>query len=146
MTEHKFESPSPMPKPSAPYLTREPWLPFTRNEKPRPCPLRTCPSAKCRRAKACVDAHEALYCQHSHESLAQYRARTGWKPPSIRARSYTEEELDLLHTETQERLAHIADIKREKIAQWKAGMFDALYGKYRAHGVWKHPPKRQYTE
>ena len=135
-----------MPKSHAPYLTREPWMPFTPREKTRPLPLRVCPSAKCRRAKACIDAFDDLYCQRSHESMAAFRARSGLTPTPPPARSYSDAELELLREDAEARLLMIKAQKRETIMQWKAGVFDDTFGKYRAYGVWKKPPDRQYTE
>jgi hypothetical protein len=135
-----------MPKTYAPYLTREPWLPFTPREKPRPCPLAACPSPKCRRAKACISAHDNLYCQRTHESVAAFRARSGIGPTPPRTRAYSDAELEALREDAEARLAEIKAQKRETIMQWKAGVFDQTFGKYRACGVWKKPPNRQYTE
>ena len=35
--------------------------------------LDACPSPRCRRRKACVDAHDGLYCQRTHFSPTQIR-------------------------------------------------------------------------
>ena len=135
-----------MPPPK-PYLTTTPWTLFTLRERKRANPLHRCPSAKCRRAKACVDAHDQLYCQRSHESVACHRARTGitlrvpddveeWSMEEVTARR---EQSDLMLAEVQAK-------QRELTQRWKAGEFDALYGKFKPQGVLKHPPDRQYTE
>jgi hypothetical protein len=127
-----------MKNPPAPYLTCEPWQPFTRRERLRAQALKVCPSTKCRRAKACVDAHDTLYCQRIHAAPQE--------ATPARIRGYTESELEDIVTRNEMRLAELAEQKRELVRQWKAGAFDQLYGKYRAHGVWKYPPNRQYTE
>jgi hypothetical protein len=36
--------------------------------------------------------------------------------------------------------------QHELTQRWKAGEFDAAYGKFKPGGVLKHPPIRQYTE
>jgi hypothetical protein len=131
-----------MTKNPAPYVTREPWLGFTPRERLRISPLRLCPSTKCRRAKACVDAHDDLYCQRTHQGVPQpHKAQ-----PARSARGFTSTELAVIREKNDERLAEVAAMKRLMVAKWKAGAFDALYGKFRQHGVWKHPPQRQYTE
>lgn len=135
-----------MPKIPAPYLTREPWLPFTPREKPRPLALKACPSSKCRRAKSCINALDNIYCQRTHESLPQFRIRSGYKAPPARTRHFTSGELEALRESTDQRLADIAIQKREMIIKWKSGVFNDSFGKYKPYGVLKHPPDRQYTE
>jgi hypothetical protein len=123
-----------------PYLTREPWLPFTPRERLRKAKLASCPSSKCRRAKACVDAHDDLYCQRTHLAAAKPS-----KTP-LPARDYSLAELQAIRERNDMGLIEVMALKRDMIAKWKAGAYDKIYGKYRAHGVWKYPPNRQYTE
>jgi hypothetical protein len=133
--------------PRQPYLTTTPWALFTPRERKRPQPLRHCPSAKCRRAKACVDAHDQLYCQRSHESVTEYRARLGVKPAKpANAEPWTLEHVAAKREQSDLMLAQAQDIERDMTKRWKAGEFDRLYGKFKPQGIWKHPPERQYTE
>lgn len=139
-----------MPNPREPYLTTTPWHLFTLRERKRPAPLRRCPSAKCRRAKACLDAHDQIYCQRSHESVAERRAKRGSRglePQAARpAAAWTLDEITAKREESDLMLAAAQAREREMTKRWKAGEFDDLYGKYKPHGVLKHPPSRQYTE
>jgi hypothetical protein len=130
-----------------PYITTTPWLPFTLRERKRAQILARCPSAACRRAKACVDAHDDLYCQRSHESVAE--ARRHFKPDPKFATlplnpTFDQVQAHVIVTDT--RLAEAKARTQDMRQKWKSGIFDGLYGKFRADGVWKHPPDRQYTE
>ena len=136
----------PMPTPK-PYLTTTPWTLFTMRERKRAQPLLRCPSAKCRRAKACVDAHDQLYCQRTHDSVAGHRARTGFKPLVLDdVEEWSMEDVTARREQSDIMLAQAVAKQRELTQRWKAGEFDALYGKFKPQGVWKHPPDRQYTE
>jgi hypothetical protein len=136
-----------MPNPREPYLTTTPWVLFTDRERKRPAPLHQCPSAKCRRAKACLDAHDQLYCQRTHESIAERQARLGLTPLAAPALAdWSLDEVTARREETDVMLAEAQARQREMTRRWKAGEFDDLYGKYKSHGVLKHPPKRQYAE
>jgi hypothetical protein len=136
-----------MPNAREPYLTTTPWTLFTSRERKRPAALRQCPSAKCRRAKACVDAHDQLYCQRSHESIAERRARLGFAPlaaPTLE--DWTLDEVTARREKSDLMLAEAQARQRNMTQRWKVGEFDDLYGKYKPHGVLKHPPDRQYKE
>jgi hypothetical protein len=130
-----------------PYLTTTPWLPYTSRERKRDTLLTHCPSARCRRAKACIDAHDGIYCQRSHESVAEARARQGLPPPpAVRRRYHTLAQIRAKAVETEMALAQAEAQSAEMRERWTAGEFDHLYGKFRPGGVLKHPPERQYTE
>jgi hypothetical protein len=133
----------PIPKP---YLTSTPWVPFTMRERKRPEPLAHCPSAKCQRAKACVDAHDQTYCQRSHESIAERRARLGitQQPRTVRE-NFTLDQITAKREESDLMLADVQAKERELTKRWKAGEFDDLYGKFKHHGVLKQPPPRDFA-
>ena len=50
-----------------------PWLNLP-NEYPRKQHLKKCPSAKCRRARRCVDPHVGGFCQITHMTAGEFRA------------------------------------------------------------------------
>jgi hypothetical protein len=134
-----------MPTP-APYLTTTPWQLFTLRERKRPQTLAHCPSAKCKRAKACVDAHDQLYCQRSHESIAEQRARTGFTPQATAPfKEWALDEVTARREQSDLMLAEAQSKQRELTKRWKAGEFDALYGKFKPHGVLKQPPPRNFA-
>jgi hypothetical protein len=134
-----------MPTP-APYLTTTPWQLFTLRERKRPQTLAHCPSAKCKRAKACVDAHDQLYCQRSHESIAEQRARTGFTPQATAPyKEWTFDEVTARREQSDLMLAEAQSRQRELTQRWKAGEFDALYGKFKPYGVLKQPPPREFA-
>jgi hypothetical protein len=136
-----------MPKKAVPYLTTTPWIPYTSGERKRAATLRLCPSARCRRAKACIDAHDEIYCQRSHESVAEARARQGLPPPKpVKPTRYNYAQIKVKVVETEMALAQAEAQSAEMRERWKAGEFDHLYGKFKARGVLKVPPERQYTE
>jgi hypothetical protein len=132
--------------PPQPYLTITPWAGFTARERKRKTLLAHCPSKACARAKACVDAHDKLYCQRSHESLAQSRVRQGLMPVKISKRLMTLEEAQAKRLAIDGLLDEAKARQHELTQRWKAGEFDAAYGKFKPGGVLKHPPIRQYTE
>ena len=133
-----------------PRVSLEPWTGFTRHDCSRNTPLPVCPSPHCRRAKACLAAHDNLYCQRTHFSPA---VKKKWQRRDPRQR-----ELDAVlpvmdpHslTERMERINNLAAIQRAQLAKmtarWKAGEFDHLYGPYRAKGVLLSPPPKTYVE
>ena len=134
-----------MPTPG-PYLTTTPWQLFTSRERQRPQPLAHCPSAKCKRAKACVDAHDKLYCQRSHESLAERRARlkiSASAPKPIE--EWTLDQVTAKREQSDLMLAEALARQKDLTRRWKAGEFDALYGKFKSKGVWKQPPPRTFA-
>jgi hypothetical protein len=136
-----------MPRKIVPYLTTTPWIPYTSGERKRAATLRLCPSARCRRAKACIDAHDDIYCQRSHESVDEARARQGLPPPPpVRRKHYTLAQIRAKAVETEMALEAVEARSAEMRERWKAGEFDHLYGKFKPGGVLKVPPIRQYTE
>jgi hypothetical protein len=133
-----------------PHVSHEPWTGFTSHDAPRTAPLPTCRSPLCRRAKQCIAAHENLYCQRTHFSPPE---QVKWQRnhPLRRTLDAVPEVIDPTDlTERMERVAELAGIKRGYAAdmtkRWKAGEFDALYGKYTARGVIKKPPPKIYVE
>ena len=129
-----------------PYLTTTPWQLFTARERKRPQALAHCPSAKCQRAKACVDAHDQLYCQRSHESLAEQQSRTGFTPsaPALH-KAWTLDQVTARREQSDLMLANAQSRRRELTQRWKAGEFDELYGKFKPHGVLKQPPPKDFA-
>jgi|GEM_PF-4114216 len=133
-----------------PRISLAPWTGFTRHDCPRSTPLPVCPSAHCRRAKACLAAHDNLYCQRTHFSPAlkkkwqrrdPLRRELDAVPPVIDPHSLTER---------MERITELAAIQRahaaKMTARWKAGEFDQLYGPYKPKGVLLKPPPKVYVE
>jgi hypothetical protein len=133
-----------------PRVSLEPWAGFTRHDCPRDNPLPSCPSPHCRRAKACLAAHDNLYCQRTHFSPAEQKK---WN-----SRDPYQRELDKVPpvidphdlTERMERINQLAAIQRAKAVEmttrWKAGEFDQRYGPYRPKGVMLKPPIKIYLE
>ena len=136
----------PTKPPPKPYLTSTPWAGFTPRERKRKVPLVHCPSKACARVKKCVDAHDGLYCQRSHESLVQARVRSGRKPIKVSKRLMILEEAQAKRMTIEAQLGEVQAREREMTQRWKSGEFDAAYGKFKSAGVLKHPPVRQYTE
>jgi hypothetical protein len=134
-----------MPTPK-PYLTTTPWCMFNANERKRPAALRHCPSAKCRRAKACVDAHDQTYCQRSHESIAERRAKLGLGPRKpVVYENWTLDQATAKREQSDLMLAEAQAKHRDLTKRWKAGEFDGLYGKFKPEGVWKQPPPKDFA-
>ena len=133
-----------MPRKIAPYLTTTPWLPYTSREHKRDAVLRLCPSARCRRVKACVDAHDNIYCQRSHESVAE--ARHGAPAPQVKRGNFSLKQIRIKLAESDLLLAEAEARSAEMRERWRAGQFDDLYGTFRSRGVLKHPPDRPYAE
>ena len=139
----------PLPKPR-PHVSRQPWLGFTRHDCPRGIPLPVCPSPRCRRAKACVAAHDSLYCQRTHFSPAEQKKRECRDPhqraiaaiPLAQADSSIADRLKLLIERSVIRLVQ----SEEMTERWKAGEFDQLYGPYTPKGVLLKPPPKIYVE
>jgi hypothetical protein len=134
------------PMPARPYLTTTPWAGYTPRERPRKTPLARCPSKACARAKACVDAHDKLYCQRSHESLEQSRVRHGKPPLKPSKRPWTLEQVQTKRLIIEAQLGEAQAREKDMTERWKAGEFDAAFGKFKPGGVLKHPPVRQYTD
>jgi hypothetical protein len=135
---------------SAPFVSRRPWAGFTAHDKPRLEPLPVCPSARCRRAKACISALDNLYCRRTHHSL--HEQRTIHRVSPLQRELATVPEVidgdDL--SARMERIAALAEIRRaheaDMLAQWKAGALDTLYGKHCRNGVVMTPPQKAYVE
>jgi hypothetical protein len=139
----------PLPK-QRPHVSKEPWLGFTGHDCPRGIPLPVCPSPRCRRAKACVAAHDGLYCQRTHFSPPEQRK---WKrrDPHQRAMDAVPPVADYGNLLAQiKRLMDITTIrlmqKTEMTERWQAGEFDHLYGPYAPKGVRMNPPPKIYVE
>jgi hypothetical protein len=140
----------PPPDARRPRVSLEPWKGFTPHDFPRNKPLPACPSSHCRRAKACLAAHDNLYCQRTHF------------PPALKKkwlrRDPRQRELDAVPpvmdphslSERMERINQLAAIQRAQFAKmtarWKAGEFDLLYGPYKPKGVLLKPPPKAYVE
>ena len=136
------------PKDPQPYLTTTPWNKYSMREFPRDQDLPLCPSPACRRAKACIAAHDNIYCRRTHLSVVEMRLKKGlaahaekrpekrWNLRDARARALMYE---LQASEIEKNNGNLTD-------RWKAGEFDHLYGKYSPRGVLKIPPKKQYVE
>jgi hypothetical protein len=136
-------------KPPKPYYTDTPWEGFTPREHKREHVLKRCPSDACHRAKACVMAHDSLYCRRTHMSVEDVKARVralepddGFEPPL--KRSQTQIEVDHIIAEMRAKDAELRHL--EMTLRWKRGDFDDLYGKWSKRGALKQPPVRQYTE
>ena len=133
-----------------PYFSQAPWAGFTKHDQPRRQPLPVCPSPRCRRAKACLAAHDNHFLPAPHFSPA---VKKKWQRRDPRRR-----ELDAVPpvmdpsslSERMERINELAAIQRahaaKMTARWKAGEFDTLYGPYRARGVLLKPPPKTYVE
>ena len=133
-----------------PYLSNAPWAGFTKHERARAKPLDACPSPRCRRRKACVDAHDGLYCQRAHFSPTQIRQmlRNDLVEKAVAALPKVRDQWDF--EGRGERIKQISELRlahHEKMtARWKAGEFDDTYGIYSAKGVLMKPPPKVYTE
>ncbi len=133
-----------------PHVSHQPWLGFTAHDAPRGQALPRCPSLRCQRTKQCISAHKNLYCQRTHFSKPE---QVKWQRnhPLRRALDAVPQVINPTDlTERMERVAELAGIKRGYAAdmtkRWKAGVFDALYGKYTAKGVIKKPPPKIYVD
>jgi hypothetical protein len=127
-----------------------PWSRYSRDEFPRENPLPRCPSAKCRRAKSCVAAHKDLYCQRTHFSTKEGKARV--------AKSTMEKEIEKLtqpppHAALQFHMDYMKEVsdlqkmeERERMKLWRAGALPSSFGRYRTTGVMKLPPPKEYVE
>ena len=133
-----------------PYLSTTPWAGFSKHDRARDEPLTACPSPRCRRARACLAAHDGLYCRRTHFSPAEIAAMQA-DSELARALAALPEAADADDLSGRlERMTRLAEIRRahheEMTARWKAGEFDHLYGKYRPQGVLMKPPPRTYVE
>jgi hypothetical protein len=138
------------PLPLAPHMSQTPWTGFTPHDCPRDNSLPACPSRHCHRAKACLAAHDGLYCRRTHFSPAEQKK---WQ-----RRDPLRRELDAVlpavdphdFSQRMERIGELAAIRRahaaRMTARWKAGEFDHLYGPYSAKGVLMRAPPKVYVE
>jgi hypothetical protein len=142
---HKLVTPK-----GAPSWRPYPWSRYAKDEHPRQTPLPRCPSAKCRRAKACLDAHRGLFCQRTHFTHAEGLIRTPQSETAIYIHSLqsppkgTPSEIRLEFIREMQGLWK--DYNTEKMRMWRSGAFVDIYGKYRPGGVLKTPPPRIYEE
>ncbi len=136
--------------PPPPFVSRRPWVGFSARDMAREEPLARCPSARCRRAKACLAAVDNLYCLRTHFSLDEQARRHRQSPLQRELDSVpaVADEGDL--TARMERIAELAAIRRAHdaamLARWQAGALDHLHGKYRKGGVVLAPPAKAYAE
>ena len=131
----KHSTPVPPPK-----LTHAPWAGYTAHEHGREAALARCPSPRCARVKACIAAHENLYCQRTHISHAEFLRAN---PPAPKPdRSDLDLRREFLLDQIEQRKAH----QQEMQSRWRLGAFDQLYGKYNRHGILLPPPPRIYQE
>lgn len=145
----------PRKAPPEPYRSLTPWNGFTPRERKREEPLPRCPSARCRRAKACCAAIDGLYCRRTHitpeEARALRRQRAGKGPArrpdweTLPARPSLEQ-VEAYRIASDMKLARAEAQAGQRLAQWKAGTLDHLYGAYAPRGVWMRPPERRYVE
>lgn len=122
-----------------PFLSHSPWAGFSPHDHPRDAALATCPSPRCQRVKRCVSAHGGIYCQRTHYSHAEYMAQQ----PRLEVMD-DPGNLEL----RRERLVEQLELRKVRhdalVARWKAGEFDALYGKWTARGVLMTPPVKEF--
>ncbi len=134
------------------HRSHTPWAGFTPRERKRAEALARCPSARCRRVKACVAALDGLYCRRTHHSVkaARHEARqggqgAGLRLPRLSARPNAAE-VEAYRIATELLLARAEEKQAEMLARWKAGELDRLYGPYDRRGALMVPPARIYVE
>ena len=123
----------------APRLSHAPWAGFGAHDHKRDEALVSCPSRRCARVKACVAAHEGIYCQRTHLSHAQFLAA---RPPALPPPFA--DNLDLRRERMLDAIATRKAFHDMMTARWKAGEFDDLYGPWAARGVLMQPPLRVF--
>ena len=132
-----------------PFYSKTPWAGFARGQAPRAAALPVCADARCRRAKLCHAAHDGLFCQRTHFSPAEKKK---FDAPAQRAfddkfpAHPKNAPLDLREARVMAILAQRKLDAQEMQARWKAGEFDALYGRWRGRGVLMKPPPCTYLE
>lgn len=142
-----------------PYRSLTPWAGFTPRERKRAVPLPRCPSAQCRRTKTCCKAIDGLYCRRTHiapeevRTQARQRAVQGGAEEPARRHSWETlparpslEQVEAYRIASDMTLARAEAQAAQRLAQWKAGSLDHLYGRYDARGVWMTAPERRYVE
>ena len=131
-------------------VSQSPWFGFTKHDWPRDVALSACPSARCMRAKSCINAYDGLYCQRTHHSPAeiktlQQQSELGQAilavPPLSKRPDEEERELYVQDMASIKQNYHAA-----MTARWKAGEFDGLFGAFKARGVMLKPPPKIYVE
>jgi hypothetical protein len=137
--------------PNAPRYSKAPWAGFTPREHARETPRSRCDSLRCRRARQCLAAHDGLYCRRTHYShkyfLAREKAEGRIDPPlPPLPKQPLPEEIQWRAEELQARVERKRHEARLMLARWKAGEFDAIYGKYSPRGMLMKPPPRNYVE
>ncbi len=138
------------PLPRGPRLSQTPWAGFTRHDCPRGLDLPACPSRRCGRAKACVAAHDGLYCRRTHFSPAEQQ-KWEHRDPHLRALAALPDDVRPGDLPGQaKRLVEIYSIRLQRqmamTERWQAGEFDHLYGPWRARGALLKPPPKIYVE
>ena len=132
-----------------PYLSQQPWAGFPKHDRAREQPLPACPSPRCRRAKACLAAHDNLYCRRTHFSPAIIRKLWGMSELGRALAALPVAEYDDLEGR-KDRIIRGREIRHahheKMVARWQAGEFDQLYGPYRPKGVLLKPPPKTYAE
>jgi hypothetical protein len=132
-----------------PYLSQQPWAGFTKHDRARDQPLPVCPSPRCRRAKACLAAHDNLYCRRTHFSPARIKKLWAMSQLGRALAALPLVEYDDLEGR-KDRIIRGREIRQahheKMVARWKAGEFDQLYGPYRPKGVLLKPPPKIYVE
>lgn len=142
--------PKPLAVKTRPRFSQSPWFGFTKHDWPRSEALDQCPSARCRRAKACRCAYDGLYCRRTHHSPEEIKilqkqtelGRAVLAVPRL-GKNPDAEERELY-------MGDIANIKKNyqtiMTARWKVGEFDQLFGKYKPSGVLLKPPSKIYCD
>ncbi|MDE2446067.1 MAG: hypothetical protein KGO94_07800 [Alphaproteobacteria bacterium] len=136
--------------PPKPKLSHQPWFGYSKHDRPRDVALPVCPSPRCRRAKVCLAATDNLYCLRTHHTPEEIKALEA-ASDLHKALDKVPELIDPMDAEERtERMISIVKIRKgwenDMKARWRAGGFDARYGKYRACGVWLVPPEKTYHE
>ncbi len=133
-----------------PRVTLAPWCGYSKHDAPRGTPLPVCPALRCRRAKACLSAHDNLYCQRTHFSPAEQEKRSRRDPLRLELDSFPPVVDPKKLSDRMERVNNLAAVKqahaRRMTEKWKQGELDELYGKYSAKGVVVAPPPKVYVE
>lgn len=154
---HRLMLPDPPPRPARggkrpparePRLSQSPWWGFSGHDIARTEPLPRCPNARCRRAKACLAAIEGLYCLRTHHSRfeQQWLRKNHPLARRIAAVPRVEDRSDsvAIAKRSETVLAVRREFEEKMRARWKAGAFDALYGKWQAKGAVMRPPVREW--
>ena len=137
--------------PPPPHRSHTPWTGFTPRERKRAQTLPRCPSATCRRAKACRSAIDGLYCRRTHITPEELRRISRKRDdlmlllPKLPTRP-TLKQVQAYRLASDLLLARAEEQSQTRLAQWKAGALDHLCGPYDRRGAWMVPPPRVYVE